>query len=140
MFRTAYGEKVKVGKDFTGDKGMTKQSMKQECDINFILARFQKTGMIEHRKQYEGDYSEFGAIDFHTAMNIVAEANSMFESVPSTIRKRFDNDPQKFLDFVQDEKNRNEAIELGIIPKPDEVINDGNLEVPGDPGPGPEPV
>ena len=38
----------------------------------------------------------------------------MFEELPATIRKKFENDPAKFLDFVNDERNADEMVELGL--------------------------
>lgn len=113
-FRTAYKDKIQSPFNTVGDS-MTKQSMMAECNINFIIDRFQKTGMIEHEKKYEGDYGEFDSIDFHEAMNIVAEAKSMFETVPSNVRKQFNNDPGEFLNFVRNKENEPEMAKLGLL-------------------------
>lgn len=118
-FVKPYGPKLKTPITFKG-KGRTKQAFKDETNINFILAKFQKTGVIEHQAKYQGQYGEFLAVDYHTAMNVVLEAQEMFESVPSNIRKEFDNDPGKFLAFVGDEANRDRAVELGLVPPPPE--------------------
>jgi len=58
------------------------------------------------------------AIDYHEALNIVADAESMFEELPSTIRAQFENDPHKFLEFVQDPNNLDEMRELGLAKPP----------------------
>ena len=97
-----------------GDDGMTKQSHKKECDINFILQQFQKTGTIAHQKTYQGSYGDFADIDFHEAMNQVARATEMFETVPAHIRAEFGNDPGAFLAFVQDDKNESRLIDMGL--------------------------
>ncbi len=36
-------------------------------------------------------------------------------ALPAKIRARFDHDPNALLQFLQDETNRNEAIEIGLI-------------------------
>lgn len=95
----------------------TKQSFSEECDINNIMKKFEKTGIIDHARKYEGNYGDFtGAVDYHTAMNIVREADEMFQSIPATIRKRFDNDPQKFLEYVDNPENEDEMREMGLLP------------------------
>jgi len=98
----------------------THQSMKDECDINRIMLKWQKTGVIEHANTYEGSYGDFSAItgDYHEHMNIVLAANEMFETLPSTVRKKFQNDPGQFLDFVSDDSNREEMISLGLLDAP----------------------
>lgn len=103
------------------DPSRAKQSMKEETDINFIIRRFQKTGVIEHAKQFAGTYEDFMDIDFHQAMNVVAEAESMFLTVPSSIRKRFNNDPGEFLAFATDPKNLTEMREIGLAPAAPDV-------------------
>lgn len=129
-FRTAYGEKKRVTVKFP-NKSMTQQHMKKECDINFIVSQFRKTGMISHAKQYEGSYEDYDAIDFHQAMNIIADANSMFESVPAQVRAEFDNDPGQFVKFVTNPANKDEMVKMGLMRAPL-----GKLELPDVP---PEP-
>ena len=127
-FRTAYKDKIQ-SPFHTEGPSLTKQSMMQECDINFIINKFQKTGVIDHERTYKGDYGEFESIDFHDAMNMVAEAQSMFETVPSSIRKEFDNDPGKFLEFVQNEENKPRMLELGLL-APEYIAEEGPSIVP----------
>ena len=96
----------------------TKQSFKDECDVNQIMKKYQKTGVIDHVSRYGGDYGFADSHDFHEAMSLVADANTMFEELPSAAREHFDNDPAKFLDFVDtmDEiKDRPLLEELGMI-------------------------
>lgn len=112
-FVTAYGPKRKV-QLVTPEPTRTKQYMKDQCDINFILKQYMKTGVIAHQNLRQGEYGEFAAIDFHQAMNLVAEAREMFETVPAHIRKQFGNDPGAFLDFVLDEKNLPAMREMGL--------------------------
>ncbi len=96
-------------------KGRTKQSMKDECDINLIMAKYQKTGAIAHLNRHGADYGFATSEDFASAMRTVTVAQDMFDHLPSSIRNRFANNPAAFLDFVQDADNRQEAIELGLF-------------------------
>lgn len=97
---------------------MTKQSFKDEVDINNIMAKFQKTGAIKHFAKHAPTYGDATPIELMDAQNIIANSSSMFEELPSSIRKRFDNDPVKFLAFVQDEKNTDEMVKLGLKIQP----------------------
>ena len=115
----------------------TKQSFKQEADINTILEKYARTGLIpsyDQPQQY-GDYT--GVMDYHTAQNKIAEGKSAFADLPSKIRKRFDNDPGQFLDFIYDEENFDEMVELGLARAkiPDVVpVEPGPQEPPADAG------
>ncbi len=116
--RTAYGQKAPVRLTFTGTS-RTKQSFKEETDINSIMARFQKTGMIEFINKHEPQYGDVTAIDFQTAMQSVATGREMFADLPSKVRDRFNNDPAELLEFLDNPENRDEAILLGLAkPKP----------------------
>lgn len=100
-----------------GESNATDQSFKDECDINFIMKKYQKTGLLDHVNQYQGHYGDFSeAPDYHTALNKMNEAQEMFLTVPSSIREIFNNDPGEFLEFVLDSDNEQEMRELGLLP------------------------
>lgn len=101
----------------------TKQSMKAECDINNIMAKYQKSGLVTHVNERQGTYDDFiSAPDYHTAMNQICAANESFESLPSGIRNRFHNDPALFLEFVQDPAHQDELVRMGLAdPKPEKT-------------------
>jgi len=100
---------------FDPEEGRTKQSHKDECDVNQIMARFQRTGAITHFNKHAAHYEDMTGFDYTTAMQQVAEAQSMFNELPSSLRDRFQHDPANFLNFVQDPANAPEARELGLL-------------------------
>lgn len=109
--------------------GRTKQSFKAECDINAIMKRYEKSGVIAHVNRYQGKYGDFGnGLDYHEAMSRVVSAQQMFNSLNSTIRTRFSNSPELFLSFVSDSKNIPEMRELGLLPK--EVAPEASPQTP----------
>jgi len=132
MLRTAMKRGPRVRLSFVGDDGLTKQSMKDECDINLIMAKFVKTGAVEHAIKFSGEYGFATSVDFKDAMDIVARGESMFEELPAAIRNRFENDTGRFLDFVQDPANADEMLELGLRepPTPEEALPAPAEEVP----------
>ena len=113
-----------------GKKGRTKQSFAAECDINNIMAKYQKTGAITHVNQHGAQYGFATSADFTDAMRLTTQAQEMFDGLPSSIRTRFANDPAQFLDFVQDANNEPEMRKLGILPddKPPENLSDEKKE------------
>lgn len=121
-FRTAYGPKLRAN-TVNDNPSMVKSEFQKEADINFIIGKFRKTGMVSHLSQHKGDYGTFDTIDFHEAMLTVTAAQEMFETVPADVRKRFGNDPGAFLDFVTDAKNLAEMRELGLAPRDDSAMN-----------------
>lgn len=94
---------------------MTKQEFTDECNVNNILKKYEKTGLIDHLNRYQGQYGDVAlAVDYQEALNTVMEAEEMFMSLPSSIRNRFDNDPAAFLAFTENPANEAELIEMGL--------------------------
>lgn len=114
-FRTYQSPQRRTQIQFAGP-GLTKQSFKDECDVNVIMKRYQATGILPQTlNQTMPQYADVSGVDFQEAMQTVASAQSMFQSLPSQIRSRFDNDPAKLLDFVQNPSNRAEAAAMGFL-------------------------
>lgn len=94
---------------------LTEQSHKESCSMQFILKKYAKTGVIEHTNQYQGQYMDLpGEMDLHQAQNIIATANSMFETLPAVIRADFENDAGKFLAFMQEPDNKDQIEAYGL--------------------------
>lgn len=115
-------------------ESMTKQSFKDSCEINNILAKYNKTGVIEHVNQHSGDYKFATSLSFTEAQQMVAKAQSMFNELPAQARARFENDPAKFLahfeNYENTEEAANELFELGIGYQPDPNDFPENLPKP----------
>lgn len=114
--RTAYGPKEP--ERLTCGKGMTKQSHSRECDINYIMAKFLKTGLIEHRNTHAENYGFATSDDYHTSLNIIHLAQEMFDDLPSQARTKFNNNPAEFLDYVQNPDNEDSLYDLGLTNNP----------------------
>lgn len=98
---------------------MAKQSFRDECDINTIMSKYQKTGLIDHVQKFQGSYGDFtNTVDYQLSLNQVIEAQDAFDQLPSSVRKRFSNQPSELMAFLSDPDNRDEAVKLGLVPAP----------------------
>lgn len=101
------------------EKTMTQQSFAAEVDVNEIVKRAQRTGLLgdpvamANRQAIFGDFSEIGS--YHDAMNRVVAAQGAFMQLPAEVRSRFNNDPGQLCDFMADRKNLEEAVSLGLL-------------------------
>lgn len=100
---------------------MTVQSEKDNCDINVIMNRYATCGTplparSDGVEPMFADVSELG--DYMENFNRCKQAEEMFNSLPSALRKELDNNPANLLPFIQDEKNRERCYEYGLINKP----------------------
>jgi phage internal scaffolding protein len=48
-------------------------------------------------------------------MNAIKAADNAFMALPAKIRAKFDHDPNALLNYLQNEENRDEAIQIGLI-------------------------
>lgn len=113
-FRTAYSEQVRSQVDFTHDVGHTIQEQYKDTIIENIIEKFNRTGVLDHVSKYEPQFVEVATFDYQENMNKVLEVQKMFQSLPAKERAMFDNDPQKYLDYLSVEANR-EDIKDGVI-------------------------
>jgi len=114
-------ERVRVAIAFDPAERRTKQSMKDECNINNIMAKYIRTRTISHFNKHSATYGFAPATEFREALETVRVAEAMFMELPAAVRKRFQNDPAEFLNFVQDEKNAKEMEALGLTNKAPET-------------------
>lgn len=97
------------------EKTRTHRYMKDECDINMIMKKFEKTGqlpeMIKNNPQY-GDFTD--APDYQTALHTVMHAQEQFANLSAKVRNRFNNDPAEFLEFATNPENLKEMVKMGL--------------------------
>jgi phage internal scaffolding protein len=113
----------KTGVSFSDDS-LTQQQFADEADINTIVNRFLKTGVLPTPNTFP-QYVDFeGVFDYQSAMNLVRAADESFMRMDAKVRSRFNNSPQEFLEFFANPENVEEAIRLGLaIPQPSVVTN-----------------
>lgn len=116
MIRKPYDPQMRVQREYPGAT-RTQQNMRDEVNVNTILRKYTRTGLITHLSRQPGAYLNLpDQMDFQDAWHLVHQAHEDFDRLPSDLRKRFDNDPGKFLAFMHDPANREEAVKLGLIP------------------------
>lgn len=122
---------------YCGSEMRTKQSFKDECDINKILDRWKATGLIDRLQGGPPTYGDFTNVDDYLSacVNIKAAEDS-FATLPSDTRAKFYNNPALLLRFLDDPENAQEAVELGLMAAP---ATPEPAEVPSPPAPEPTP-
>lgn len=131
--KKSYVEKIK-NKDglvikvrtYNYEPSKTQQHFKDEHDINNIMKKYLKQGISYNQlPNPSGIYGDFSNVkDYQNSLQTIIDADQAFLTIPSIVRKKFDNDPQKLFEFLNDKKNYDEAVKLGLIEKPVEKIPD----------------
>ena len=120
-FRTRSDVRVRSGVRFTKNS-LTEQHHLNDVNINSIISRYDRTGVLgdPFRQYSSGVFADISDVkDFHSIQTQLCAAKESFDALPSSLRKRFDNDPLKMVEFLQNSDNDAEAIKLGLkVSKP----------------------
>lgn len=118
--------------------GMTRQEFAAETDINVLLERYEKTGVLNHYSRRDPlylDLTEQPIGDLRSALHTLDEATAAFMTLPASVRREFDQDPVKFMEYAGDRSNLEQMREWGLappLPAPKEPIE---VRVIADPPP-----
>jgi phage internal scaffolding protein len=124
VIRKAYDEEnghYEVGISFDPAEKRTKEAFAEESNINNIVDKYLKTGIMTHVSQYKENYGEATSQDFKAAMDLVTRTQQMFDDLPSELRNKFNGNPSDFLDYVQNPNNKDEITRLGLTTTPEEL-------------------
>lgn len=100
-------------------ESMTQQQFAKECNINEIMAKYRKTGMITHINKHQGNFGDFSNVgEYKDALEKVMRAQESFDSIPAELRSKFGNDPAELIEFLSDPKNNEDAYKFGLKIRP----------------------
>lgn len=104
-------------------KGITQQHFGNEVNVNTIMKRSRGRAVGDPELQARSFFGDFSAsVDYQTAMDIVRRSTEAFMTLPAQTRKRFGNSPQQLIEFMEDDRNLDEAIKLGLAKAKDVPI------------------
>lgn len=98
------------------EPSMTDAQYTEDTDVNHIMRRYQKTGLITHISQKQGVYADVSDIpDLIQANQIAKDAMDAFMRLPSEVRLKFKNNPEEMINFLKNPQNHKEAVTLGLL-------------------------
>lgn len=107
---------------------ITEQSHKDTVNINNIIKKHGVDLIAKTTALQQFVYDDVTGNDFQESMNMLIKARDSFETLPSELRKRMDNDPAKFMDWIHNPDNHQEMISMGLMepesspPQPIKVV------------------
>ncbi len=104
----------------------TKQSFKAECDINNIVKRYRKTGLVTHLAKGVPSYADISSLtDYRQAIHAVRDGAEFFSGLDANVREAFENDPAAFVEYMTDPRNDGSKLrDLGVALLDDDTSND----------------
>lgn len=108
--------------DCSKDTPITQQSEKDDADINVIVERCKRGAIAPVGRGATPMYGDFTQVpkDLRDVLIMVKRADDLFMTLDPFVRRRFNNDPAEMIEFLNDSKNRDEAIKLGLVKAPEE--------------------
>ena len=111
--RSQYSERVRV--TVGGGDSMVRQSFKDECDINKIIARYSTTGQLPltDAQAVYGDVSDFR--DYKSAVDTVMLIEEKLRHLPKKAREAFEKDPSGWMNGIGGAEDRDALEGLGLV-------------------------
>lgn len=98
------------------------QNHKDEVNINNIVKRHGMDLIAKTAALQQFTFDDNPNNDFQETMNAILRAQESFDSIPSDIRKQFDNNPAQFLDFIHNPENKAKLVKMGLAnPEPEKT-------------------
>lgn len=113
--------------NFGDEPSRTKQEFLEASDINNIMKRYQVTHLVP-QLQRQPMYGDFTALpSYQETLNSIIRVQQAFAALPSSVRDRFYNDPDRFIEFITKPENEEEVRKMGLLKErvaPDATLND----------------
>lgn len=88
------------------EKSRTKQSFKNQCDMNQIIQSLNRGNLLGHVTNKTPQYGNVPA-SFHEIQNAIATAKTEFEELPEELRSRFEG-VEDYVDALIDPERQDE--------------------------------
>jgi phage internal scaffolding protein len=113
-FRTHYSPQVRVSFETKGES-LTEQQFAEESQILNKIRKYDSQGFFDSINRNPAQYNDFTQVrDLADAIDQIEQARDAFQTIPSDIRKKFNNSPSEFFDFASKESNYEELVKLGL--------------------------
>jgi len=97
---------------------LTEQSEFARTDINALSQKVLRSRLQGNPNGRTPIYGVMPSVSYHEMMNKIVAMDTQFNRLPPKVRRRFMNRPEAMLAFLEDENNRREAVELGLVDDP----------------------
>lgn len=93
----------------------TKQEFTKDCDINLIVKKYEKSGILSHLNRGKPSYVDNGdSVSLHEAMDKVMEAEGGFANLPAAVRDAANGDPVQLLEMLESEEGARVLEDAGM--------------------------
>lgn len=113
-FRTHYSPQLRVPFETKGES-LTEQQFAEESQIINKIRKYDSQGFFDSINRNPAQYNDFTQVrDLADAIDQIENARDAFQTIPSDVRKKFNNSPSEFFDFASKQSNYDELVKLGL--------------------------
>lgn len=113
-FRTHYSPQVRVTFETEGES-LTEQQYAEESLMINKIRKYDSQGFFDSINRNPGQFTDFTQVrDLADAIDQIEEARDAFQTIPSDVRKKFNNSASEFFNFASQESNYDELVKLGL--------------------------
>jgi len=113
-FRTHYSPQLRVSFETKGES-LTEQQFAEESQIINKIRKYDSQGFFDSINSNPAQYNDFTQVrDLADAIDQIEQAKDAFQTIPSDVRKKFNNSPSEFFNFASNESNYDELVKLGL--------------------------
>ena len=109
---------------FFKEPTLTKQSFKDECDINKIIKRFSETGQIPLQNGLEAQYGEAPIMDLKLALDTVDNLRQEFDNLEPQQKEIFGGNMNNYAQFLSDYAESPQSFAIEPKSKTDTSVQD----------------
>lgn len=113
-FRTHYSPQLRVSFQTEGES-LTEQQFAEESQIISKIRKYDSQGFFDSVNRNPAQFNDFTQVrDLADAIDQIEQARDAFQTIPSDIRKQFNNSPTEFFEFASNEDNYDDLVKLGL--------------------------
>lgn len=117
--------RTEFGISFKGP-GRTRQDQKDSCDINLIMRKYLKRGILPRINAKTPVYDDFSTVlSYHESLDRIARADALFAALPAELRANCKNDPALLIEYVESGDHVDELVDLGVMEAPEGWVPPG---------------
>lgn len=99
----------------TNEPSRTKQAPANDANINTIVSRFLKTGVLPNRYPAWQSGDLVALPDLQGMLDAQLQARAAYDKLPAQIREETQGDPARLSAWLLDPRNIETAIKLGVL-------------------------
>lgn len=98
------------------DESLTQQHHAVGATPREVVNRLVSGAQVNTNQKQPMYIDNYNNLDYQDSLNLVIAVKDKFMHLPAQVRERFKHKPEEFVQFMENDENKEEAIKLGLIP------------------------